>query len=115
MVKASTKVVFAVKGRFCDVSWHLAKTWDDEGVAIKEISRRLASNPSVVKYNLARPRPSERPRHVPPPQSNVGTRRRRIVDKLVQRVVRTSHLGGPSPRVRPWRESSTEPTLSSRT
>jgi len=85
-----TKVVFAVQGRFCDVAWHLSKTWEDEGVAIKEIARRLDSSPSVVKYNLCRPKPSARARALPPPQSNVGARRRRFLDKLVQRVVRTS-------------------------
>lgn len=90
MVKASTKVVFAVQGRFCDIAWLLAKAWDDEGVAIKEISRRLASTPSVVKYNLRLPKPSLRPRPSLPSHSNVGVRRRKILDKLVQRTVKTS-------------------------
>jgi len=88
--KAATKVVFAVTGRFWDIAWHLATAWDAEGVPIKEIARRLASSPKVVKYNIARPSPSLRAKPLPPPQSAEGTQRRKILDKLVQRTVKTS-------------------------
>lgn len=90
MVKATTKVIYDIHGHFKDVAWHLAKAWDDEGVFVKEIARRLATSPSLVKYHLCRPVPSQRRKARPPPPSSVGVRRRKILEKLVQRTVMTS-------------------------
>ena len=90
MVKAATQVLFRVVGRFCDVAWVLAKTWDDEGVPIKEIARRLDSTPFVVKYQLRRPKPSERPKVQPPPHFTEGVRRCKVLEKLVQQTLMTS-------------------------
>ena len=54
------------RGRITDNGWAIAKVWNSEGVATKEIARRLNVAPSTVRYNLERCTPSGRPSRNPP-------------------------------------------------
>lgn len=80
------------KGRFTDEAWVAAKVLEQSGKSIYAIAQALGTQKCVVKYNLARPKPSLRPPRCPPKVKNPALlqRRREEVFSLSQVVEVTS-------------------------
>lgn len=106
-----TKIYYDTKTHgYDDVAWHLAKVWEAEGNAVKEIARRLSSYPSQVKYHLKRPVPSERKKNLPPRMSADRVAqlkiRRATVNRIVSEIVMTSR--GPRKKFESCRDIARE-------